>query len=55
VGLDDRNDSAGVPGECPGHEWKVHGIYLRSTGGSMSVECKWCGTVQYEPSLSDGT
>ncbi|GLU58584.1 hypothetical protein Pure05_00800 [Paenarthrobacter ureafaciens] len=55
MGLDDRNDSAGVPGECPGHEFKVRGVFLRGTGGSMAVECKWCGAVQYEASLSDGT
>ena len=55
MGLDDRNDTSGVPGECPGHEWKVHGVYLRMSGGSMSVVCKWCGTVSYRPSLSDGT
>lgn len=51
---DDANDSPGAPGECPGHAWKVHGIYLRMTGGSMSVKCKWCGTVSYQPSASDG-
>ncbi|RAX50869.1 3-oxoacyl-ACP reductase [Arthrobacter sp. AQ5-05] len=55
MAIDDANDNAGVPGECPEHEWKVHGIYLRGTGASMSVECKWCGAIQYEPSLSDGT
>jgi hypothetical protein len=55
VGLDDRDDGAGVPGECPGHEWKAHVIYLRSTGASMEVKCKWCEAVQYEPSGSDGT
>ncbi|QFG09548.1 3-oxoacyl-ACP reductase [Arthrobacter phage TripleJ] len=55
MGLDDRNDNAGAPGECPGHEWKVHAVYLRGSGGSLAVECKWCGAVQYEPSTSDGT
>lgn len=55
MGKDDRNDNPGAPGECPEHAWKLHGVYLRMSGGSMSVECKWCGAIQYEPSLSDGT
>jgi len=55
VTADDSNDNAGVPGECPGHEWKASVIHLRPTGASLEVACKWCGTVQYEPSLSDGT
>ena len=53
MGMDDRNDAGA--GECPGHEWTLHGVYLRASGASMSVECKWCGAVQYEASLSDGT
>jgi len=53
VGLDDRNDSAGVPGECPGHEWKASVIHLRASGASMEVKCRWCGAVQFEPGLSD--
>lgn len=55
VGKDDANDGKGVPGECPGHEWRPKSVYLRSTGGSLSVECVWCGAVQYEPSVADGS
>ncbi|MGO4297102.1 hypothetical protein [Glutamicibacter sp. MCAF14] len=55
MSADDANDTPGEPGACPGHEWKVGRVFLRPTGGSMSVVCKWCGTVDYYPSASDGT
>lgn len=42
---DDANDAAGVPGECPGHEWVISHVDLSRQGGFIYDECKWCGTV----------
>lgn len=43
--MDDANDTPGIPGACPGHEWKMTMVDLSDHGGFIYDECKWCGTV----------
>ena len=64
MGLDDENEGFG-PGECLEHEWWFHSAQLVTREGwefpdgtpgigmSQVEECKWCGALQYLPSLFD--
>jgi hypothetical protein len=59
MGQDDANDDG--PGECPGHEFELSGLVTVRLPGQLipglaqEFACRYCGTVDYQPSVREQT